>query len=69
MWYVPKIHVSAAKTQWKHMKTLAKLCISCRINGTCVFWYLRVKCTESTCFCSENTVKAHENTSKNVHFM
>jgi hypothetical protein len=25
-----KVHVSAVKTQCKHMKTLAKQCISCR---------------------------------------
>jgi hypothetical protein len=36
---VPKVHVSAVKTQLKHMKKLAKLWISCRIYGTSVFWY------------------------------
>jgi AMMECR1 domain-containing protein len=41
MWNVQKVYVSAVKTQWKHMKTLANLCISCRIYGTCVFWYTR----------------------------
>jgi hypothetical protein len=39
MWNVPKVHVSVVKTQWKHMKTLAKLCIPCIIYGTCVFLY------------------------------
>jgi hypothetical protein len=56
-WNVPNMHVSAVKTQWKHMKTQAKLCIPFRIHGTCVFWYINVKCTKSKCFCSENTVK------------
>jgi hypothetical protein len=99
---------SAVITQWKNMKKLGKLCISCRIYGTCVFWYtcemyqkymflqwkyskntvktleklciscriygacvfcIHVKCTKSTCFCSEIIVKTHENTSKPVHFM
>jgi hypothetical protein len=39
MWKVPKVHVSARNTQRELMKTLAKLCLSCRIYGTCVFWY------------------------------
>jgi hypothetical protein len=43
------------------MKTLAKLCSSCRIYGTCVFWYIHVKCTKRTCFGSKNTVQTHEN--------
>ena len=34
-----------------------------------VYFCIHVKCTKSTCFCSENTVKTHENTSKTVHFM
>jgi hypothetical protein len=51
------------------MKTLAKQCISCRIYDTCVFKYIYVICTKSTCFCSENSVKTHEKTSKTVHFM
>ena len=39
MWNVPKVHVSAVKTQWKRMKTLAKQCFSCIKYGTCVFLY------------------------------
>ena len=61
MYHVPKVHVFAVKTQWKHMKTLAKQCIPCIKYGTCVFAY--------KCFCSEKTVKTHENTSKTVHFI
>jgi hypothetical protein len=107
-WNVPKVNVSAVKTHWKQIKTLAKLCISCIIYGTFVFWYtcemyhkymflpwkhnentlkhkqnrafhvlymvhvyfgIHVKCTKSTCFCRENTLKAHRNTTKPVHFM
>jgi hypothetical protein len=33
-----------------------------------VYFDIHVKCTKSTCFCSENTVKTYENTSKPVHF-
>jgi hypothetical protein len=66
---VPKVHVSAVKTHWKHIKILAKLCISCRIQGSCVFEYIYVIFNKSTCFYSENTVKTNENTSKIVHFM
>jgi hypothetical protein len=54
--------------QWKHSENTWKLCISCIIYGTCLFWYsktmyfsIHVKCTKSTCFCSENTIKTHEN--------
>jgi hypothetical protein len=39
MWNVSKVYVSADEFRWKHMKILAKLCISCTIYGTCVFWY------------------------------
>jgi hypothetical protein len=65
MWNVPKVNVSAVKAQWKHMKTLAKLCISCRIYGTCVFWY--------TCVMYKKLMfqqwKQSANTSKTMHFM
>jgi hypothetical protein len=75
MWNVPKVHVSAMKTQWKHMKTLAKLCISCIIYCTCVFWY-KCEMYQKYMFLqrkhSENTwkhMKTHENTRKTVYFM
>jgi hypothetical protein len=64
MWNVLKVHVSAVKTQSKYMKTLSKLCITCRIYGTCVFWY--------TCEIYKKYMflewKQSENTSKTVHF-
>jgi hypothetical protein len=31
-----------------------------------VYFGIHVKCTKSTCFCSENTVKTHENTWKHM---
>jgi hypothetical protein len=37
MWNVPKVHVSAVKPQWKHMKTIAKQCISYIKYETCAF--------------------------------
>jgi hypothetical protein len=71
-WNVTKLHVSAVKTQWKHMKTLEKQCISCVKYDTCVFLY---KCEMYQNYMfpqwkhNENTVKTHENTWKTVHFM